>query len=55
VLDNLEDGLCLFFAGYTRSAAAILKDKDEKSKAKDFWWEVDWRGRRQFPDVLSRQ
>ena len=28
VLDNLEDGLCLFFTGYTRSAAAILKDQE---------------------------
>jgi D-glycero-alpha-D-manno-heptose-7-phosphate kinase len=35
VLDNLEDGLCLFFTGYTRSASAILKDQDNKSKAKD--------------------
>jgi D-glycero-alpha-D-manno-heptose-7-phosphate kinase len=35
VLDNLEDGLCLFFTGYSRSASAILKDQNEKSKAKD--------------------
>jgi len=35
VLDNLEDGLCLFFTGYTRAASAILKDQDDKSKAKD--------------------
>jgi D-glycero-alpha-D-manno-heptose-7-phosphate kinase len=35
VLDNLEDGLCLFFTGYTRSASAILKDQDDRSKAKD--------------------
>ena len=35
VLDNLEDGFCLFFTGYTRSASAILKDQDDKSKAKD--------------------
>ena len=35
VLENLEEGLCLFFTGYTRSAAAILKDQDDKSKAKD--------------------
>jgi D-glycero-alpha-D-manno-heptose-7-phosphate kinase len=35
VLDNLEDGLCLFFTGYMRSAAAILKEQDDKSKAKD--------------------
>jgi len=35
VIDNLEDGLCLFFTGYTRSASAILKDQDDKSKAKD--------------------
>jgi D-glycero-alpha-D-manno-heptose-7-phosphate kinase len=35
VLDNLEDGLCLFFTGYSRSASAILKEQDDKSKAKD--------------------
>jgi D-glycero-alpha-D-manno-heptose-7-phosphate kinase len=35
VLDNLEDGLCLFFTGYSRSASAILKDQDDRSKAKD--------------------
>src|SRR6516225_5471580 len=35
VLDNLEDGLSLFFTGYTRAASAILKDQDDKSKAKD--------------------
>jgi D-glycero-alpha-D-manno-heptose-7-phosphate kinase len=34
-LDNLEDGLCLFFTGYSRSASAILRDQDDKSKAKD--------------------
>jgi D-glycero-alpha-D-manno-heptose-7-phosphate kinase len=35
VLDNLEDGLCLFFTGYSRSASTILKDQDDRSKAKD--------------------
>ena len=35
VLDSLEDGLCLFFTGYSRSASAILKDQDDRSKAKD--------------------
>jgi len=35
VLENLEDGLCLFFTGYARSASAILKDQDVKSRAKD--------------------
>src|SRR5205814_8780469 len=35
VLDNLEDGLCLFFTGYTRSAAAILRNQDDRSNAKD--------------------
>jgi D-glycero-alpha-D-manno-heptose-7-phosphate kinase len=35
VLDSLEDGLCLFFTGYSRSASAILKDQDDKSKARD--------------------
>jgi D-glycero-alpha-D-manno-heptose-7-phosphate kinase len=34
-LDSLEDGLCLFFTGYSRSASMILKDQDDKSKAKD--------------------
>jgi D-glycero-alpha-D-manno-heptose-7-phosphate kinase len=29
---NLEDGLCMFFTGYTRSASAILKDQDDRSK-----------------------
>jgi D-glycero-alpha-D-manno-heptose-7-phosphate kinase len=35
VLDSLEDGLCLFFTGYSRSASAILKDQDDRSKAGD--------------------
>src|SRR5215813_1562883 len=35
VVDTLEDGLCLFFTGYSRSAAAILKEQDDRSKAKD--------------------
>jgi D-glycero-alpha-D-manno-heptose-7-phosphate kinase len=35
VFDGLEDGLCLFFTGYSRSASAILKDQDDKSRAKD--------------------
>jgi D-glycero-alpha-D-manno-heptose-7-phosphate kinase len=35
VVDSLEDGLCLFFTGYTRSASNILKDQHEKSKAKN--------------------
>jgi D-glycero-alpha-D-manno-heptose-7-phosphate kinase len=34
-LHNLEDGLVMFFTGTSRSASAILKDQDEKSKAKD--------------------
>ena len=34
-LDNLEDGLCLFFTGYSRSASAILKYQDDRSKSKD--------------------
>jgi D-glycero-alpha-D-manno-heptose-7-phosphate kinase len=34
-LDNLEDGLVMFFTGMARSAGSILKDQDEKSKAKD--------------------
>jgi D-glycero-alpha-D-manno-heptose-7-phosphate kinase len=32
---NLEDNLCLFFTGYTRSASAILKDQNDKSKQND--------------------
>ena len=34
-LDNLEDGLVMFFTGVTRSASAILKEQDDKSKSKD--------------------
>lgn len=34
-LDNLEDGLVMFFTGVTRSAGAILKEQDDKSKARD--------------------
>jgi D-glycero-alpha-D-manno-heptose-7-phosphate kinase len=34
-LFNLEDNLLLFFTGYSRSASAILKDQDDKSKDKD--------------------
>ncbi len=34
-LFNLEDNLLLFFTGYSRSASAILKDQNEKSKASD--------------------
>jgi D-glycero-alpha-D-manno-heptose-7-phosphate kinase len=32
---NLEDNLLLFFTGYSRSASAILKDQNEKSKHQD--------------------
>lgn len=32
---NLEDNLVMFFTGYTRSASAILKDQDSRSKDKD--------------------
>ena len=32
-LYNLEDNLCLFFTGFSRSAGAILKEQDEKSKS----------------------
>lgn len=31
-LYNLEDNLLLFFTGYSRSASAILKEQDDKSK-----------------------
>lgn len=34
-LYNLEDNLLLFFTGYSRSAATILKEQDEKSKRDD--------------------
>jgi D-glycero-alpha-D-manno-heptose-7-phosphate kinase len=34
-LYNLEDNLLLFFTGYSRSASAILKEQDQKSKAAD--------------------
>jgi D-glycero-alpha-D-manno-heptose-7-phosphate kinase len=33
--DNLEDTLVLFFTGVTRSASALLKDQDDKSKRAD--------------------
>ena len=32
---NLEDNMLLFFTGYTRSASAVLKDQDSRSKQKD--------------------
>jgi D-glycero-alpha-D-manno-heptose-7-phosphate kinase len=34
-LANLEDNLALFFTGYTRSASAILRDQDTRSRQKD--------------------
>lgn len=34
-LFNLEDNLLLFFTGYTRSASAILKEQDDKTKQGD--------------------
>jgi D-glycero-alpha-D-manno-heptose-7-phosphate kinase len=34
-LFNLEDNLLLFFTGYSRSAATILKEQDEKSRQDD--------------------
>jgi D-glycero-alpha-D-manno-heptose-7-phosphate kinase len=34
-LFNLEDNLLLFFTGYSRSASAILKEQDERSKNAD--------------------
>jgi D-glycero-alpha-D-manno-heptose-7-phosphate kinase len=34
-LHNLEDNLLLVFTGYTRSASAILKDQDTRSRAHD--------------------
>ncbi len=32
---SLEDNLLLFFTGFSRSASAVLKDQDDKSKSKD--------------------
>jgi D-glycero-alpha-D-manno-heptose-7-phosphate kinase len=34
-LFNLEDNLLLFFTGYSRSASAILKEQDDKSRQAD--------------------
>ena len=34
-LYNLEDNLLLFFTGYSRSASAILKEQDDKSRKSD--------------------
>lgn len=34
-LFNLEDNLLMFFTGYSRSASAILKDQNDKSKQND--------------------
>ena len=34
-LFNLEDNLLMFFTGYSRSASAILKDQNDKSKKND--------------------
>jgi len=34
-LFNLEDNLLLFFTGYSRSASAILRDQNDRSKAQD--------------------
>jgi D-glycero-alpha-D-manno-heptose-7-phosphate kinase len=34
-LYNLEDNLLLFFTGYSRSASAILKDQNDRSKRND--------------------
>jgi len=34
-LHQLEDNLLLFFTGYSRSASAILKDQDDKSRQDD--------------------
>ena len=35
VKNNLEDGLVMFFTGYSRSASVILKDQDDKTKKDD--------------------
>lgn len=33
--DNLEDGLVMFFTGYSRKASSILREQDTKTKAAD--------------------
>lgn len=33
--DNLEDGLVMFFTGYSRKASTILKEQDDKTKTDD--------------------
>lgn len=35
IRNNLEDNLLLFFTGYSRSASAILKEQDQKSRRSD--------------------
>ena len=35
IREALEDNLVLFFTGYSRSASAILKDQDQRSKSGD--------------------
>lgn len=35
VRDNLEEGLAMFFTGYSRKASSILKEQDEKTKKDD--------------------
>ena len=32
---NLQDNIMMFFTGYTRSASAILKDQDDRTKSSD--------------------
>ena len=43
-LANLEDNLLLFFTGYSRSASAILKEQDQKSKHPDSNSNAELRG-----------
>jgi D-glycero-alpha-D-manno-heptose-7-phosphate kinase len=35
IIHRLEDGLAMFFTGYTRNASEILRDQDVRSKQKD--------------------
>ena len=35
IRDNLEESLVMFFTGYSRSASAILKDQDDRTKKSD--------------------
>ena len=60
--DNLEDNLLFFFTGYSRSASAILKEQDTKSKSDDksmienlhFVKDLGLKARRRWKAEISR-